>query len=83
MSHRLTRSTKVYVDREGENSTLKRLNASGVVMLGSDKLCDVGFSLEVSDLFPNIYTKQIFGEHEAPMFLWGMGRRTVMQDYIV
>ena len=35
VSHRLTRSTKVYVDKEGETSALKRLNVGEVVILGS------------------------------------------------
>ena len=35
MSHRLTQSTKVYVDRERETSVLKRWNVGGVVIPGS------------------------------------------------
>ena len=35
VSHKLTRSTKVYVDREGETSVLKKWNVDGVVILGS------------------------------------------------
>ena len=35
VSHRLTRLIKVYVDREGETSALKKWNVDGVVILGS------------------------------------------------
>ena len=35
--HRLTWSTKVFVDRAGETSALKRLNVGGVVIVGSDR----------------------------------------------
>ena len=35
VSHRLTKSSKVYVDREGETSALKKSNVDGVVILGS------------------------------------------------
>ena len=34
-NHRLTQSTKVYVDTEGETSALKRWNVDGMVILGS------------------------------------------------
>ena len=37
VSYRLTRSTKVYVDKEGEASALKRWNVGGVVTLESDE----------------------------------------------
>ena len=36
LSHRLMPSTKVYVDRKGETSTLKSLNVGEAVILGSD-----------------------------------------------
>ena len=32
MIHRLTRSTKVYINREGETTTLKRWNVGGVMI---------------------------------------------------
>ena len=35
VSHRLTRSTNVYVDREGGTLALKKWNVDGVVILGS------------------------------------------------
>ena len=53
VSHRLTQSTKVDVDRDGETSALKRWNVGGVVIFGSyvfhqrplkdvsNELCDV------------------------------------------
>ena len=35
VSHRLIRSTKVYINREGEMSVMKKWNVDGVVILGS------------------------------------------------
>ena len=37
VSHRLTWSTKVYVDKEGETLALKRFNKGGAVRIGSDE----------------------------------------------
>ena len=35
VSHRLTRSTNVYIDREGKTSALKRWDIDGLVFMGS------------------------------------------------
>ena len=69
VSHRLTRSTKVYIDREGETSALKMWNVGGVVVLGS-----CGFhQMAVVRSFRRVVWCWMLQASQSLFFSWGLG----------
>ena len=69
VSHRLMRSTKVYVDREGEMLELKRWNVGGVVILRSCGL----YQRAIVRSFRRVVWCWMLQASWSMFFSWGLG----------